>query len=147
MTVADIKRAIESLSDEERAHLADWFAEQDAAAWDAEIERDFSPGGRGANCWTEWTSRFGAGKRGRCRKDRQNRELFLFRTSRILEVLRQASSAHPTAGRQEGVSAPIARSISCTAFKGIGRSPLLFDPYERVTPSRAIRNASTCAAL
>jgi len=48
MTVADIKRAIEGLTDEERAQLADWLAEQDAAAWDEQIERDFSPDGRGA---------------------------------------------------------------------------------------------------
>ena len=48
MTVADIKRAIESLTDEERAQLANWLAAQDAAAWDAQMERDFSPGGRGA---------------------------------------------------------------------------------------------------
>jgi len=45
MTVADIKRAIESLTDEERTQLADWLAEQDAAAWDEQIKRDFSPGG------------------------------------------------------------------------------------------------------
>ena len=53
MTVADIKRAIESLSDEERAQLADWLAAHDAAVWDAQIERDFSPGGRGTRILNE----------------------------------------------------------------------------------------------
>ncbi len=48
MTVADIKRAIEGLTDDERAQLADWLAAEDAAAWDAQIEHDFSAGGRGA---------------------------------------------------------------------------------------------------
>jgi hypothetical protein len=47
MTVEAIKAAIEQLSEPERRKLADWFTELEEQAWDAEMERDFSPGGRG----------------------------------------------------------------------------------------------------
>ena len=42
-----IKAAIEQLTEPERRKLADWFEELEEQAWDAEMERDFSPGGRG----------------------------------------------------------------------------------------------------
>jgi hypothetical protein len=47
MTVEAIKAAIKQLPESERRKLADWFAELEEQAWDAEMERDFSPGGRG----------------------------------------------------------------------------------------------------
>ncbi len=47
MNVEMIKSAIERLSEPERRALAEWFIELEERAWDAEIERDFSPGGRG----------------------------------------------------------------------------------------------------
>jgi len=47
MTVEDIKAAIGQLPESERLKLADWFEEMKERAWDAEMERDFSPGGRG----------------------------------------------------------------------------------------------------
>ncbi len=47
MSVEAIKSAIEQLSEPERRELADWFAGLAEQAWDAEMERDFSPGGRG----------------------------------------------------------------------------------------------------
>ena len=47
MTLPEIQRAIEALPQEEQAQLAAWVAERDSAAWDAEIERDFSAGGAG----------------------------------------------------------------------------------------------------
>ncbi|MGO8790346.1 MAG: hypothetical protein ACLQVL_23600 [Terriglobia bacterium] len=47
MTIEAIKSAIEQLSEPERRQLADWFTELEEQAWDAEMERDFSPGGRG----------------------------------------------------------------------------------------------------
>ncbi|MCL5669785.1 MAG: hypothetical protein M1423_00555 [Acidobacteria bacterium] len=47
MDVKTIKAAIEQLSEPERRALADWFQELEEQAWDAEMERDFSPGGRG----------------------------------------------------------------------------------------------------
>jgi len=47
MTVDAIKEAIAHLSEADRKQLADWFEELEERAWDEEIERDFSPGGRG----------------------------------------------------------------------------------------------------
>ena len=47
MTVEAIKAAIEQLTEPERRKLADWFEELEEQAWDAEMKRDFSPGGRG----------------------------------------------------------------------------------------------------
>jgi thiamine pyrophosphate-dependent acetolactate synthase large subunit-like protein len=47
MTVEAIKAAIEQLAEPERRELADWFTELEEQAWDAEMERDFSPSGRG----------------------------------------------------------------------------------------------------
>ena len=47
MTVEAIQGAIKDLSESERQRLADWFEELEAQAWDEQIERDFSPGGRG----------------------------------------------------------------------------------------------------
>jgi hypothetical protein len=47
MTLPEIQRAIEALPDEDQAALARWVAERDAAIWDEEIARDFSPGGSG----------------------------------------------------------------------------------------------------
>lgn len=45
MTLPEIQRAIETLSEDEQARLATWVADRDAAIWDAELERDFSAGG------------------------------------------------------------------------------------------------------
>ena len=49
MTLPEIKRAIEALSEEEQSQLATWVADRDLADWDAEIERDFSPDGAGSD--------------------------------------------------------------------------------------------------
>jgi curved DNA-binding protein CbpA len=46
MDVETIKAAIETLSEPERRALADWLQELEDRAWDAEMERDFSHGGR-----------------------------------------------------------------------------------------------------
>ena len=47
MTVEAIKAAIEQLPERERRKLADWFAELEEQAWDAEMEQDLSSDGRG----------------------------------------------------------------------------------------------------
>jgi hypothetical protein len=47
MTLDAIKEAIQHLSEDDRHNLVDWFEEMEDAAWDGEIVRDFSPGGRG----------------------------------------------------------------------------------------------------
>jgi hypothetical protein len=48
MDIVDIQHAIEALPLEQQAALLNWLAERDRLQWDREIERDFSPGGRGA---------------------------------------------------------------------------------------------------
>ena len=47
MTLEAVKKAIEHLPKEEQSTLLRWLEEREQAAWDAEIEKDFSPGGRG----------------------------------------------------------------------------------------------------
>jgi hypothetical protein len=39
-----VERQVTQLSPEELAHFRQWFAEFDAAAWDAQIERDAAAG-------------------------------------------------------------------------------------------------------
>ncbi|HUI84180.1 MAG TPA: hypothetical protein VL240_08150 [Candidatus Binatia bacterium] len=48
MTLSEIQKAIESLPEDEQVRLAAWMASRDRAAWDAELERDFSAGGPGS---------------------------------------------------------------------------------------------------
>jgi hypothetical protein len=52
MTVEVIKDAIQKLPEEERTSLAAWLNEMEYDDWDKEMERDFSPGGRGMK-WVE----------------------------------------------------------------------------------------------
>lgn len=47
MNVEAIKAVIKRLPDPDRRKLADWLDDLGQRAWDAQIERDFSPGGRG----------------------------------------------------------------------------------------------------
>jgi hypothetical protein len=47
MTLETIKEAIKHLPKDERRKLAGWFEVMEEAAWDEEMKRDFSPGGRG----------------------------------------------------------------------------------------------------
>ena len=47
MNLVEIQHAIEDLPKDQQASLAAWLAERDGAEWEAEIERDFSPGGAG----------------------------------------------------------------------------------------------------
>jgi hypothetical protein len=49
MTVEAIIEEIGHLSDQERKQLFSRLEELQEAAWDREMERDFSPGGRGAH--------------------------------------------------------------------------------------------------
>ena len=62
MDLAEIQHAIEELSKEQRAALAAWLSERDQAEWDAEIERDFSPGGPGMELLEEMKADERAGK-------------------------------------------------------------------------------------
>jgi hypothetical protein len=47
MTVEAIKAAIEQLAEPERRELAGWFEQFEEQAWDAEMQKDLPPGGRG----------------------------------------------------------------------------------------------------
>ncbi len=47
MTLDAIKEAIADLPPEDRAALAAWIAEREMDEWDRQMQRDFSPGGRG----------------------------------------------------------------------------------------------------
>jgi len=49
MDIVDIQHEIEELPIEQQAALLNWLAERDRLGRDGEIERDFSPGGRGAD--------------------------------------------------------------------------------------------------
>ncbi|MBZ5620608.1 MAG: hypothetical protein LAQ69_18065 [Acidobacteriia bacterium] len=62
MTVEAIKEAIAHLSEADRRQLADWFEELEERAWDEEIKRDFSPGGRGMPLLAELEREIGDGK-------------------------------------------------------------------------------------
>ena len=48
MSLAEIEKAVDALSSEELAKLAAYIARHDKAVWDAEIDRDFSQGGKHA---------------------------------------------------------------------------------------------------
>ena len=62
MTLEAIKEAIEQLPPEEQTMLATWLSERDWEAWDQEIERDFSPGGRGMPLLAELEREIADGK-------------------------------------------------------------------------------------
>jgi len=46
MSLAEIEEAVDKLSPAELAKLAAHIARRDKLAWDEEIEKDFSPGGK-----------------------------------------------------------------------------------------------------
>jgi hypothetical protein len=62
MELAEIQQAIEQLPKDQQAQLAAWLAERDQAEWEAEIERDFAPGGAGTDLLEEMKAEARAGK-------------------------------------------------------------------------------------
>ena len=62
MDLAEIQCAIETLPKDQQAALAVWLTARDQAEWDAEIERDFSPGGAGMVLLEEMKADARAGK-------------------------------------------------------------------------------------
>lgn len=62
MDLAEIQHAIEELPKDQQAALAAWIAERDQTEWEAEIERDFSPGGAGGALIEETKADARAGK-------------------------------------------------------------------------------------
>ena len=62
MTLEAIKEAVVHLSEAERKQFAYWFEELAEEAWDKEIERDFSPGGRAMPLLAELEREIAEGK-------------------------------------------------------------------------------------
>ena len=62
MTLEALKEAIEQLPPEQQTALAIWLSERDWKAWDEQIQRDFSPGGRGMPLLTELEREIAEGK-------------------------------------------------------------------------------------
>ena len=50
-TVEEIEVAIQQLPSVDQERLARWFAARDAAAWDAQLQRDAQPGGKLDRLW------------------------------------------------------------------------------------------------
>ena len=46
MSLAEIEKAVDALSPEQLTKLAAYVARQDKLGWDAQLERDFSAGGK-----------------------------------------------------------------------------------------------------
>jgi hypothetical protein len=62
MTLEAIKQAITELPAEAKTSLVTWLNEQDAKAWDRQIEADFSEGGAGMALLESWDAEIKAGK-------------------------------------------------------------------------------------
>ena len=62
MTLQAIKEAMEHLPKQEQNALLRWLEEREEAAWDEEIESDFSPGGRGTPLLAKVKADIRAGK-------------------------------------------------------------------------------------
>ena len=62
MKLSTIKEAIEQLPDAELRQLVEWLDQREQLAWDHEMERDFSPGGRGASLVEKVKADVSAGK-------------------------------------------------------------------------------------
>jgi hypothetical protein len=61
MSLAEIEKAVDALSPEELAKLAAYIARHDKLAWDEQLERDFSPGGKDAAVIDEVDAEIDAG--------------------------------------------------------------------------------------
>jgi len=62
MTLEVIKQAITELPEGEKTSLVAWLNEQDAKAWDKQIEDDFSEGGSGTALLETWDAEVKTGK-------------------------------------------------------------------------------------
>jgi hypothetical protein len=61
VSLAEIEKAVATLSPEELARLAAFIARQDNLAWDKQLEEDFSPGGKHARALEKIDSDIDAG--------------------------------------------------------------------------------------
>lgn len=64
MSLAEIEKAVASLSPEELARLAAFIARHDNRAWDQQLEEDFSPGGKHASALEKLDAEIDAGNFG-----------------------------------------------------------------------------------
>ena len=62
MTLEAIKQAITELPEQEKTSLVAWLNEQDAKAWDKQIDEDFSAGGAGMALLERWDAEIKAGR-------------------------------------------------------------------------------------
>ena len=62
MKVEAIKEAIAGLPEDDKLSLASWLNQQTMDEWDKQMERDFSPGGRGMSFLEQVEREIGAGK-------------------------------------------------------------------------------------
>jgi hypothetical protein len=60
MKLEAIKQAIAELPEFEKSSLVVWLNEQDAKAWDKQIEEDFSAGGTGMALIEKWDAEINA---------------------------------------------------------------------------------------
>ena len=62
MTLEALKQAIAELPEEEKTALATWLNEQEMDEWDRQMQKDFSPGGRGVRVVEKVKADIRAGK-------------------------------------------------------------------------------------
>lgn len=62
MTLEAVKDAVKRLPEQEQRELLQWLEEREQADWDAQLERDFSSGGRGMPLVEELEADILAGK-------------------------------------------------------------------------------------
>ena len=62
MTLEAIKQAISELPEREKTSLVAWLNEQEAKAWDKQIEEDFSEGGAGTALLEKWDAEIKAAR-------------------------------------------------------------------------------------
>ena len=62
MTLEAIKQAISELPEREKTSLVAWLNEQEAKAWDKQIEEDFSEGGAGTALLETWDAEIKAAR-------------------------------------------------------------------------------------
>ena len=62
MTLQAIKQPISELPEQDKTSLVAWLNEQEAKAWDKQIEEDFSEGGAGMALLEKWNAEIKTGR-------------------------------------------------------------------------------------
>jgi hypothetical protein len=87
MSLTEIEKAVDALSPDELAKLAAYIARHDKQAWDEQLERDFSTGGKHAKTIQKIDAEIEGKISRRCRD--------IARASNFLEVLSPATAFLP----------------------------------------------------